>query len=127
MRYWTFDVCTLIADYQKNQRTLGAIRQELKTCRKMIDNPIGATTRGEWEQFEKILELREAEYDMYVSMVSLGMNDLPEVERLVLKWWLIDNMSNDYIVEHAGIASHGELKKIKKIALTKFVNIVMPN
>lgn len=127
MRYWTFDVCTLIADYNKNRRTLAAIQQELKTCRKMIENPIGATTRGEWEQLEKVLELREAEYDMYVSMVTLGLNDLPEVERLVLKWWLIDNMDNDYIIEHAGIENSAELRKIKKISLTKFVNIVMPN
>lgn len=127
MRYWTFDVCTLIADYKKNQRTLGAIRQELRTCRKMIENPVGATSRGDWEQLEKVLELREAEYDMYVSMVSLGMNDLPEIERLVLKWWLIDNMDNDYIIEHGGIANSEELRKIKKISLTKFVNIVMPN
>lgn len=127
MRYWTFDVCSLIADYKKNQRTLEAIRHELKTCRKMKDNPIGATTRGDWEQLEKILDLRETEYEMYVRMVTIGMNDLPEVERLVLRWWLIDNMDDDYIIEHAGIENSAELKKIKKISLTKFVNIVMPN
>lgn len=127
MRYWSFDVCSLIADYEKNKSTLSAVRHELKTCRKMIEHPIGATTKGDWEQLEKVLELREAEYAMYVNMVTLGINDLPEVERLVLRWWLIDNMDDDYIVEHAGIDSRGELKKIKKLALTKFVNITMPN
>lgn len=127
MRYWTFDVCSLIADYKKNQRTLAAIKTELQSCRKMIEHPIGATSRGDWEQLESVLELRETEYEMYVDMVTLGLNDLPEVERLVLQWWLIDNMSNDYIIEHAGIESLGELKKIKRIALTKFTNITMPN
>ena len=127
MRYWTVDLCTLIADYKKNQRPLAAIQLELRTCRKMIENPIGATSRGDWEQLEKTLELREAEYEMYVGMVTLGLNDLPEVERLVLQWWLIDDMDNEYIIEHAGIESVGELKKIKKIALTKFANLTMPN
>lgn len=120
-------MCTLIAEYRRNRRTLGAIEQELKTCRKMIENPIGATTRGEWEMLEKVLELREAEYQMYTDMVTLGMNDLPEVERLVLQWWLMDDMDDSYIIEHAGIENRNELNRIKKIALTKFTNIVMPN
>lgn len=127
MRYWTFDVCNLIADYEKNKRTLTAIQEALKVARGYIKNPIGSTSRGDWEQYCAILELREAEYNMYVDMVTLGLGDLPEVERLVLQWWLIGHHDDVDIIHDCGIKNLEELKKIKKIALTKFTNIVMPN
>ena len=127
MRYWTFDVCSLIGDFEKNRRTLGAIKECVRVARGYYENPIGATTRGDWEQYLKVIELREAEYQMYVDMVILGLNDLPEVERLVLEHWLIDHWSDNEIVTGCGIKNLEELKKIKKSALTKFTNIVMPN
>lgn len=127
MRYWNFDVVQLIADYEKNRKTLAAIVETRRLAERYLDSPIGATTRGDWEQYIKILELRETEYQLYVDMVYMGLNDLPEVERLVLKLWLIDRIDDDKIVYQCGIESMGELKKIKKIALTKFTNIVMPN
>ena len=127
MRYWTFDVCSLIADYNKNKRTLASILEAKRVAQGYLNNPIGATTRGDWEQYLNVIELREAEYQMYVDMVILGMGDLPEVERLVLQMWLWDNRDDIYIIDHCGIKNGEELKKIKKIALTKFTNIVMPN
>lgn len=127
MRYWTFDVCNLIAEYEKNKRTLIAIQDALKVARGYMENPIGTTSRGDWKQYCTILELREAEYTMYVDMVALGLGDLPEIERLVLQWWLIDHHDDIDIIHHCGIKNLEELKKIKKIALTKFTNIVMPN
>lgn len=127
MKYWTFDVCSLIADYERNKRTLAAIAEAMNVAKRYRENPIGATDRGDWEQYIKILELREAEYQMYVDMVLLGFNDLPEVERLVLQWWLIDNHDDVDIAEHCGIKNVVELNKIKKLALTRFTNIVMPN
>lgn len=92
-----------------------------------IEHPIGSTSRGDWEMYIAVLELREAEYQMYVDMVVLGMGDLPEIERLVLQMWLWDGRDDLYIIDHCGIKNGGELRKIKKIALTKFTNIVMPN
>lgn len=127
MRYWTFDVCNLIADYEKNKRTLGAIQDAMRVAKGYYENPIGTTSRGDWEQYIKVLVLRESEYQMYVDMVALGLGDLPEVERLVLQFWLIDHYDDVAIIEHCGIKSLEELKKIKRIALTKFTNIVMPN
>ena len=127
MKYWTFDVCNLIGDYDKNRRTLGAIKAAMRVARGYYENPIGTTSRGDWEQYIKVLELRENEYQMYVDMVTLGLNDLPEVERLVLQFWLIDHYDDVEIVNHCGIKNLEELKRIKKIALTKFTNIVMPN
>lgn len=127
MRYWTFDVCNLIADYEKNRRTLGAIQEAMRVAKGYYENPIGTTSRGDWEQYLKVLTLRENEYQMYVDMVLLGLQDLPEVERLVLQFWLINHYDDVEIISHCGIASLEELKKIKKIALTKFTNIVMPN
>ena len=127
MRYWTFDVCNLIADFEKNKRTLGAILEAKRVAKGYYENPIGSTSRGDWEQYLKVLELRENEYQMYVDMVILGFNDLPEVERMVLEFWLINHYDDVEIINHCGIASLEELKKIKKIALTKFTNIVMPN
>lgn len=127
MRYWTFDVCGLIADFEKNKKTLRAIQEAMRVARGYYENPIGSTTRGDWEQYCAILELREAEYSMYVDMVTLGLGDLPEVERLVLQWWLISHHDDADIIRHCGIKNLEELKKIKKVALTKFTNIVMPN
>lgn len=127
MRYWTFDVCALIGDYEKNKRTLTAIQEAMRVAKGYYENPIGSTSRGDWEQYIKVLELRLNEYQMYVDMVVLGMGDLPEVERLVLQFWLIDHYDDPAIVAHCGIKSLEELKKIKKIALTKFTNIVMPD
>lgn len=127
MRYWTFDVCNLIGDYEKNKRTLGAIQEAMRVAKGYYENPIGATSRGDWKQYIDVLTLRENEYQMYVDMVVLGLNDLPEVERLVLELWLIKHFDDVEIVSHCGIKNLEELKKIKKIALTKFTNIVMPD
>jgi len=127
MRYWTFDVCNLIADFEKNKRTLGAILEAKRVAQGYYENPIGTTSRGDWEQYLKVLTLRENEYQMYVDMVILGFNDLPEVERLVLQFWLIDHYDDVEIVNHCGIKNLEELKKIKRVAITKFTNIVMPN
>ncbi len=127
MKYWKFDVCSLIGDYPNNKKRLIAIEEALQTARGYIENPIGATSRGDWEQYVKVLELRLNEYLMYVDMVELGFGGLPEVERLVLKYWLIDGYEDPVIVSHCGIKNLEELKKIKKISLTKFTNIVMPD
>lgn len=127
MRYWTFDVCSLIADYERNKKTLTAINDAVRLAEGYLENPIGATSRGDWQQYLEILYLRREEYEMYVRMVSVGLGDLPEVERLVLTWWLIGNYDDSAIIEHCGIKNGQELNKIKKIALTKFTNIVMPN
>ena len=127
MRYWNFDVVQLIADYEKNRKTLASIVKTRALAEKYVKSPLGATTRGDWEQYIKLLDLRETEYQMYVDMVYLGLNDLPEVERLVIKYWLIDGLDDDRIVTLCGISNRSELTKIKKIALTKFTNIVMPN
>ena len=127
MRYWTFDVCNLIADFEKNKRTLGAILEAKRVAQGYYENPIGSTSKGDWEQYLKVLTLRENEYQMYVDMVILGFNDLPEVERLVLQFWLIDHYDDVEIVNHCGIKNLEELKKIKRVAVTKFTNIVMPN
>lgn len=127
MRYWTFDVCSLIADYEKNKRTLASIQEAKRVGKKYMEHPIGQSSRGDWEQYVKILDIRESEYQMYVDMVILGMGDLPEVERLVLRMWLMDNCDDVYIIDHCGIKNGEELRKIKKIAITKFTNIVMPN
>ena len=127
MKYWTFDVCNLIADFEKNKRTLGAIQEAMRVAKGYYETPIGTTSRGDWEQYIKVLVLRENEYQMYVDMVILGFNDLPEVERLVLQFWLIDHYDDIEIINHCGIKNLEELKKIKKVALTKFTNIVMPN
>lgn len=127
MRYWNFDVCSLIADFEKNKRTLASIQEAMGVAKGYIKNPIGATSKGDWEMYVSILELREAEYQLYVDMVIMGLNDLPEVERLVLQWWLIDHYEDEHIREHCGIKNLNELNKIKKLALTRFTNIVMPN
>ena len=84
MRYWTFDVCQLIADYNKNKKTLASINDAIKVAEGYLKNPVGATTRGDWQQYLDVLYLRRDEYELYVSMVVRGLSDLPEVERLVL-------------------------------------------
>ena len=127
MRYWNFDVVQLIADYPKNQKTLASILEAKRVAEGYRENPVGATSRGDWEQYLAILELREAEYQLYVDMVIMGMNDLPEIERQILKWWLIDNYDDKVIMSSLDIKNSRELNRLKKMALTKFTNIVMPN
>ena len=127
MRYWNFDVLELIRDYPKNKRTLDSIYAAAEVASGYIDNPIGATSRGDWEMYLKILDLRRKEYEMYVDLVRNGLSDLPEVERLVLVWWLVKGYKDKDIMEHVGLESAQELRKIKKIAVTKFTNLVMPD
>lgn len=127
MKYWTFDVCQLIADYESNKKRLAAILEAKKVAEGYYENPVGATSRGDWEQYLKILELRENEYQMYVDMVLLGMNDLPEIERQILKWWLMDHYDDKVIISSLDLKNGRELDKLKKMALTRFTNIVMPN
>lgn len=127
MRYWNFDVVQLIADYEKNRKTLASILEAKRVAQGYYENPVGTTSRGDWEQYLKIIELRENEYQLYVDMVIMGMNDLPEIERQVLKWWLMDNYDDSIIMDNLDIANTKELNKLKKMALTRFTNIVMPN
>lgn len=127
MRYWQFDVCNLISDFDKNKRRLASIQEAMALAKEYVEHPIGETSRGDWQLYYQVLELREQEFQMYVDMVMLGMGDLPEVERLVLQWWLIDGYDDERIREHCGIKNITELQKIKKIALTRFTNIVMPD
>ena len=127
MRYWTFDVCQLIADYHKNQKKLASILEAKEVAEGYVEHPIGATSRGDWEMYLAILKLRENEYQMYVDMVILGLNDLPEAERQTLKWWLIDNYDDKTIIASLDLKNTTELNKLKQTALTRFTNIVMPN
>lgn len=127
MKYWTFDVVQLIADYPENQKKLAAILEAKRVALGYLENPVGATSRGDWEQYLKILELRENEYQLYVDMVIMGINDLPEIERQILKWWLIDGYDDSTIISSLDIKNGTELNKLKKMALTRFTNLVMPN
>lgn len=127
MRYWEFDVCGLIADFEKNKRTLASVTEALMVARGYLKNPIGETARGEVEWYIEMLEMREAEFRMYTDKVILGLNDLPEIERNVLKWWLIDHYSDERIIYESGIENDKELRKIKTIALRKFKEVIMPN
>lgn len=126
MKYWEFDVARLIADYQDNKNRLVSIQEAMQVARGYIENPVDES-RGDWAQYYIILELREKEYQMYVDMVDLGFERLPEIERNVLKFWLLEGYSDKYIMDRLEIDGYGELKKIKKIAITRFVNIVMPD
>ena len=103
MRYWNFDVVQLIADYERNRKTLASILEAKRVAQGYYENPVGATSRGDWEQYLKIIELRENEYQLYVDMVIMGMNDLPEIERQVLKWWLMDNYEDSIIMDNGRI------------------------
>jgi hypothetical protein len=127
MRYWEFDVCGLIADFEKNKRTLASVNEALIVARGYLKNPIGETAAGEVERYIEMLEMREAEFRMYTDKVILGLNDLPEIERNVLKWWLIDHYSDERIIYESGIENDKELQKIKTIALRKFKEVIMPN
>ena len=126
MKYWDFNVTNLIADFNKNQRTLAGIVEGLEYTRRLLQDPLTNKTEGEVKAYIRMLEMREAEYRWYTDMVILGLNDLPEIERNVLKWWLIDHWSPQQIMDATGIASDSELVRIKNISLTKFHDIVMP-
>lgn len=126
MKYWDFNVRNLIADFPKNQRTLTAIKQAVTVAKGYLQSPLEETARGETEAYIDLLELRQAEYEMYVSWVILGLRELPEIERNVLKWWLVDHHSDERILYETGIENERELQKIKNISLAKFHEIVMP-
>lgn len=126
MKYWDFNIRNLIADFQKNQRTLAGILEGLDYTRRLLQDPLTDKTEGDVKAYIRMLELREAEYRWYTDMVILGLNQLPEIERNVLKWWLIDHWKNDDIKMQCGIETDNDLRRIKNIALTKFHDIVMP-
>lgn len=126
MKYWDFNVTNLIADFKKNQRTLAGITEALEYTRRLLQDPLTDKTEGEVKAYIRMLELREAEYQWYVDMVILGLNELPEIERNVLKWWLLDRQPDSQIMYLAGIPTEIELRRIKNIAVTKFHDIIMP-
>ena len=126
MKYWDFNVTNLIADFKKNQRTLAGITEALEYTRRLLQDPLTDKTEGEVKAYIRMLELREAEYQWYVDMVILGLNELPEIERNVLKWWLIEHLDDEYIMLSLGIPAQQELVRIKNIAITKFHDVVMP-
>ena len=126
MRYWEFDAARLIADYKKNQKTLASIEEALTVARGFLKDDITDTARGETEKYIDLLELREKEFQMYTDMVLLGLNELPEIERNVLNWWLIERNNTATILYKSGIKNEIELEDIKAISLAKFKAIVMP-
>lgn len=126
MRYWEFDAARLIADYKKNQKTLASIEEALTVARGFLKDDITDTARGETEKYIELLELREKEFQMYTDMALLGLNELPEIERNVLNWWLIERNNTATILYKSGIKNEIELEDIKAISLAKFKAIVMP-
>ena len=126
MKYWDFNVSNLIADFNKNQRTLAGIVEGLEYTRRLLQDPLTEKTEGEVKAYIRMLEMREAEYRWYTDMVILGLNELPEIERNVLKWWLIDHWDDRRIMSNVGIKTQEELRRIKNISLTKFHDVVMP-
>ena len=126
MKYWDFNVTNLIADFNKNQRTLAGITEGLEYTRRLLKDPLTEKTEGEVQGYIRMLEMREAEYRWYTDMVILGLNELPEIERNVLKWWLLDHWKDEDIMEACGIRTGEELHRIKNISLTKFHDVVMP-
>lgn len=126
MKYWKFDVRSMIADFEKNKRTLASVTEALIVARGYLKNPMDDDGRGEVERYVELLELREREYRMYTDMVILGLNDLPEIERNVLKWWLLEHWPNERILYETGIKNAAELDKIKAISLQRFHDVVMP-
>lgn len=126
MKYWDFNVVNLISDFEKNTRTLAGITEGLDYTRKLLKTDLNEKTDGEVEAYIKMLEMREAEYRWYTDLVILGLRELPEIERNVLRWWLIEHMRDDEIMYRAGIKNGIELAKIKNISLTEFHNVVMP-
>lgn len=126
MKYWEFKTQDLIADFDKNKRTLASVLEALGVVNGYVNDPANEDRQGELEAYKHMLELRRDEYEWYVDMVVLGMNQLPEVERLVLRWWLIDRRRDAEIVELIGCGDVAELNKIKRISLRKFVEIIMP-
>lgn len=128
MRYCKFDVVALIKDFEKNKRTLASVQEALLVARGYLNTPAAeGESRGEVETYVELLELREHEFRLYVDRVVLGLNDLPEVERNVIKWWLLDNWSDERILYETDIESEEDLRKIKAIALRKFHDVIMPN
>ena len=126
MKYWDFNVTNLIADFNKNQRTLAGITEGLEYTRRLLKDPLTEKTEGEVQGYIRMLEMREAEYRWYTDMVILGLNELPEIERNVLKWWLLDHWKDEDIMDACGIRTGEELRRIKNISLTKFHDVVMP-
>jgi len=126
MKYWSFNVANLIADFKRNQRTLAGVLEGLEYTRRLLDDPLTDKTEGDVKAYIRMLEMREAEYRWYTDMVILGLNELPEVERNILKWWLIDHWRDEEIMETCGILTSEELRRIKNISLAKFHDIILP-
>ena len=126
MKYWSFNVANLIADFKRNQRTLAGVLEGLEYTRRLLDDPLTDKTEGDVKAYIRMLEMRESEYRWYTDMVILGLNELPEVERNILKWWLIDNWRDEEIMETCGILTSEELRRIKNISLAKFHDIILP-
>lgn len=127
MRYWTFDAVQLIADEDKIKRNLISITAQLDTAREMAEHPDEfGVDKSELPLYIELLEMRQHEFQMYLDMITLGMNNLPEAERLILRWWIQEGYDDDFIIEHAAIKSQRELEKIKRISLEKFKRLVMP-
>ena len=126
MKYWDFNVVNLIADFKKNQRTLAGVLEGLDYTRRLLKDPLTEKTESDVQAYVRMLEMREAEYRWYTDMVILGLNDLPEIERNVLKWWLIDKWKDEDIMKACAIRSEEDLVKIKNISVAKFHDIVMP-
>lgn len=127
MRYWAFDVKALIADFNKNKRTLASIEEAITVCRGYLTDSVEEIKTAEIQKYLDQLELKRTEYEWWVDMVILGLNELPEVEREVLSLWLIDHASDRTILTATGIENGYELNRIKNIALGKFHDVVLPN
>lgn len=126
MKYWTFDCKSLIRDFEKNKRTLASVYEALRAAQGHLESPNDEVSESELRAFLKRLEALRDEYEWYTDMVILGLNDLPEAERLILKWWLMDKRTDYDIADNAGVDSLDELAKIKTIALKKFHDVILP-
>ncbi len=126
MRYWKFDCRSLISDFERNKKTLASISEAIIVAKGYLKRPLKTEAISEVEAYIEMLQIKEAEFRLYTDMVILGINELPEIERNVLKWWLIDGKDDARIMYDAGIETRKDLTEIKNISLGRFAEIIMP-
>ena len=80
MKYWDFNVTNLIADFNKNQRTLAGVVEGLEYTRRLLQDPLTEKSEGEVKAYIRMLEMREAEYRWYTDMVILGRDIAKQIE-----------------------------------------------
>lgn len=124
MKYLVFDYKSLIKEFELNRNAVAAIDLRIRQLEEERADPF-RETYADIDMELAAARLTRQEYQMYVDMVVLGFNALPEEERRIIELYYFDGHTNSECADILYM-SQRDFERKKARALRHFLQVVYP-